>query len=218
METLLRWYSIAVLPPCILVSTVIDLWVTEFDIAWSRNTVTTTTGQEVCPLAWEVWWEFRVTVIVTQHTVIAYGRLSSSRQSLERTGCRKRWECYVFLWSRVRSRWVIFTRLQRWIMDRWCPQMCERFGWWQLAYIFLYECVDCCTDSKCLALSSPLYGEVIITDSGQLATYTCNKGYSIVGDTLRKCSNGRWTGSVPSCNTFRYQCYCFLLRPILHKI
>jgi CUB/sushi domain-containing protein len=57
----------------------------------------------------------------------------------------------------------------------------------------------CVKDSKCLALSSPLYGEVIITDSGQLATYTCNKGYSIVGDTLRKCSNGRWTGSVPSC-------------------
>ena len=68
--------------------------------------------------------------------------------------------------------------------------------------------MDCSTDTKCSTLSNPPNGQVVLSDRGQLATYVCNKGYSIVGGVRRKCSNGRWNGSAPSCNVLRCQCCC----------
>ena len=36
--------------------------------------------------------------------------------------------------------------------------------------------------------------------TGQIATYTCNPGYDIIGDLTRTCQeNGSWSGSEPFC-------------------
>ena len=38
------------------------------------------------------------------------------------------------------------------------------------------------------------------TSIGSLATYRCNEGYSLIGNSQRTCqSNGHWNGSTPEC-------------------
>ena len=56
---------------------------------------------------------------------------------------------------------------------------------------------------NCGTLSNPANGQVSHTGGttlGQTATYSCNTGYSLVGDSTRTCqSTGVWSGSVPTC-------------------
>ena len=55
---------------------------------------------------------------------------------------------------------------------------------------------------NCRDLSDPNNGRVSTTGStvGSKATYTCNKGFSLVGKNMRKClASGQWMGEAPIC-------------------
>ena len=54
----------------------------------------------------------------------------------------------------------------------------------------------------CGDLDDPENGEVSLTGTilGSEATYSCNRGYVLVGESKRVCqSNGEWSGEAPSC-------------------
>ena len=55
----------------------------------------------------------------------------------------------------------------------------------------------------CSSLANPTNGQVSHTGGttlGQTATYSCNTGYNLVGDSTRTCqSTGVWSGSTPTC-------------------
>ena len=55
----------------------------------------------------------------------------------------------------------------------------------------------------CGVLRNPVNGQVNDTNGtifGQTATYSCNTGYNLVGNSTRMCqADGLWTGSAPSC-------------------
>ena len=55
----------------------------------------------------------------------------------------------------------------------------------------------------CGSLTNPANGQVSHTTGttfGQTATYSCNTGYNLVGDSTRTCqATGEWSGSEPTC-------------------
>ncbi len=54
----------------------------------------------------------------------------------------------------------------------------------------------------CGKLQDPQYGDVSQSGItiGSKAKYTCNRGFKLRGNSVRKCqNNGRWSGSKPSC-------------------
>ena len=55
----------------------------------------------------------------------------------------------------------------------------------------------------CGNLTDPANGQVDHTAGtllGQNATYSCNTGYNLVGDSTRTCqAEGEWSGSAPTC-------------------
>ena len=55
----------------------------------------------------------------------------------------------------------------------------------------------------CGSLTDPANGQVDLTSGttfGQTATYSCNTGYNLVGDSTRTCqATGEWSGSAPAC-------------------
>ena len=59
------------------------------------------------------------------------------------------------------------------------------------------------TALDCGTLTDPDNGQVDHTAGttfGQTATYSCNTGYNLVGDSSRTChSKGNWSGSAPTC-------------------
>ena len=59
------------------------------------------------------------------------------------------------------------------------------------------------TAVECGTLTSPLNGHVnhnTGTTFGQTATYSCNTGYNLVGDSTRTCqATAVWSGSAPTC-------------------
>ena len=61
----------------------------------------------------------------------------------------------------------------------------------------------CDSVGECGALTNPTNGQVSHlnrTVEGQTATYTCNTGYNLVGDSTRTCqATGVWSGSAPTC-------------------
>jgi len=63
--------------------------------------------------------------------------------------------------------------------------------------LFLSKGVDCGT------LSGPANGRVSHpsgTTFGQIATYSCDPGYSLIGESTRMCQvNTTWSGIVPTC-------------------
>ena len=62
----------------------------------------------------------------------------------------------------------------------------------------------------CDALPNPANGQVSHatgTKLGQTATYSCGRGYNLVGDSTRKCqATGMWSGSAPTCQCMLYPC------------
>ena len=56
---------------------------------------------------------------------------------------------------------------------------------------------------NCGALTNPTNGQVSHTGGttyGQTATYSCNTGYNLVGNSTRTCqATGMWSGSEPTC-------------------
>ena len=59
------------------------------------------------------------------------------------------------------------------------------------------------TAVECANLTDPVNGSVnhiVGTTLGQTATYICNTGYNLVGDSTRTCqAAGNWSGSAPTC-------------------
>lgn len=57
----------------------------------------------------------------------------------------------------------------------------------------------------CGALSSPPNGNVMVSGTGlnAVATYTCDTGYNMEGQSTRMCEEPgpEWSGSSPSCNS-----------------
>ena len=74
----------------------------------------------------------------------------------------------------------------------------------------------------CGALTNPANGQVTHTAGttfGQTATYSCNMGYTLVGDSTRTCqATGVWSRSAPTCqrmlllsnSVVEWLCYCKL--------
>ena len=64
-------------------------------------------------------------------------------------------------------------------------------------FLYLLTAVNCGT------LTDPANGQVSHTAGtvfGQTATYSCNAGYNLVGDSTRIChATGVWSGSAPTC-------------------
>ena len=55
------------------------------------------------------------------------------------------------------------------------------------------------TAVDCGSLTDPGNGNVTLT-VGTTATYSCNTGYNLVGDSTRTCqATGKWSGSAPTC-------------------
>ena len=54
--------------------------------------------------------------------------------------------------------------------------------------------------SECPQLESPQDGSVKITvGASEIATYSCNEGFTISGSDTRSCSSGTWMGQAPLC-------------------
>ena len=56
----------------------------------------------------------------------------------------------------------------------------------------------------CSTLTQPTNGDVNLTGTtlGQRATYTCDSGYNLVGNSTRMCqATGAWSGSEPTCSS-----------------
>ena len=88
---------------------------------------------------------------------------------------------------------------------------------WTLSKILATE--NCMTSSRCINLHDNLLPLILTVDCGNLAdptngsvhhttgttigqtaTYSCNTGYNLVGDSTRTCQASRnWSGSVPTC-------------------
>ena len=53
----------------------------------------------------------------------------------------------------------------------------------------------------CDELSDPTNGGVIWSTltEGSVATYHCDNDYELVGDEVRRCVDGEWTGQEPTC-------------------
>ena len=56
-------------------------------------------------------------------------------------------------------------------------------------------------ESECKPLPVLAYGKVDVPDTilGSVATYTCNKGFSLIGDDIRICERDGWSGEAPVC-------------------
>ena len=56
--------------------------------------------------------------------------------------------------------------------------------------------------AECPVLVNPDNGIVAVTGNlrGDMATYSCNAGYELVGEPLRVCDEqGEWSGTAPTC-------------------
>jgi len=77
----------------------------------------------------------------------------------------------------------------------------------------LYISIILCAVVDCGNLLNPRFGKVVLTGTtfGSTCTYSCQKGYILVGGSIRTChANGLWSGQAPVCNSkvFVIQC-CF---------
>ena len=72
---------------------------------------------------------------------------------------------------------------------------CNNFVWSVVSLLF--AAVSCGT------LTNPANGQVSYNAGmfGQIATYSCDLGYNLVGDSNRTCqATGVWSGSTPTCH------------------
>ena len=71
------------------------------------------------------------------------------------------------------------------------------------SYNILHDVFLILTAVDCGSLTDPDNGSVTLTAGTtveQTATYSCNTGYNLLGDSTRTCqANGVWSGSAPTC-------------------
>jgi len=53
--------------------------------------------------------------------------------------------------------------------------------------------------TACGNLSGPDNGRVVLSGTSDMAIYSCNNGFNLVGDTTRTCVSNNWTGTRPTC-------------------
>ena len=65
----------------------------------------------------------------------------------------------------------------------------------------------------CPALPNPTNGVVSHgMDVGDLADYSCNDGFELIGEDMRTCqTDGTWSGSAPTCQLIGMIRNCFCL-------
>lgn len=84
-------------------------------------------------------------------------------------------------------------------------RVCQISGSWS------GEAPVCCA-TTCIELQNPDNGiiELLGTEFGDVATYSCSIGFRLSGDQTRRCqSNGQWSGEEPACTlTFRCIILC----------
>ena len=64
---------------------------------------------------------------------------------------------------------------------------------------------------NCDNLTDPTNGQVNHTAGttlGQTATYSCNTGYNLVGDSIRTCQAMGWSENAPTCQRMLFICAC----------
>ena len=74
--------------------------------------------------------------------------------------------------------------------------------------------LSCGTVVDCGALQDPKNGMVTVSDTvfNSMATYSCNTGYSLMGDAMRMCqSSGLWSGSETACERFGIGSDCAII-------
>lgn len=74
----------------------------------------------------------------------------------------------------------------------------------------------------CSTLTAPLYGQVSVKalTPDSCANYTCNEGFTLIGDHIRVClHSGEWTGNTPTCQSMIYiQEIYLIIKTRLHII
>ena len=74
---------------------------------------------------------------------------------------------------------------------------------WPLVSVEFYMMLPILTVVDCGNLTDPGNGQVDHTTGTtfrQTATYSCNTGYNLVGDSTHNCqATGEWSGSAPTC-------------------
>ena len=69
--------------------------------------------------------------------------------------------------------------------------------------VILHDVFLFLTAVDCGSLTDPANGQVTLTAGttvGQNATYSCNTGYNLVGDSTHTCqATGEWSRSAPTC-------------------
>ena len=73
---------------------------------------------------------------------------------------------------------------------------------------------------NCGNLPAPKFGSVSLTGVtfGSTATYSCRKGYVLVGVSVRTCqANGQWSGRAPICKSNQHGQFIVVFTSILHS-
>ena len=55
------------------------------------------------------------------------------------------------------------------------------------------------TEIKCPALSDPINGKVFIVSNGKAAIFTCNSGFTVMGNSYVQCKGRKWSSLPPTC-------------------
>ena len=71
-------------------------------------------------------------------------------------------------------------------------------------YIIIIIIID--VTEPCPRLQRPRRGDITIAEDGQLAFFSCNRGFTMRGSSVLKCSNGKWDSSPPTCNSISRFC------------
>ena len=78
----------------------------------------------------------------------------------------------------------------------------ERVNWHKTDTLYLFY-ASFLAVLECSDLDDPPNGEVTLPTErivGSEATYTCNEGFSLSGNSMRRCqTDGLWSGSAPTC-------------------
>ena len=109
---------------------------------------------------------------------------------------------HLQLWPRLHPGWKYITYMPvQWAVV-WFTALLQ---WWVISADSPAHTVDIVLSSiaiDCGGLSVPSNGQISITATtfGSVATYSCDRGYTLDGNTSRICqSNGQWSGPQPSC-------------------